>query len=170
MRICAHACTSVCVRVHSGHFTSCSGNTAAACLVTLVCMCVCVAPQPGSLVLRILRQEYWSGLPFPSPGDLANPGIKPRSLALQEDSLPSEPTGKPNYYIILYVCVCVCVCVCVIFLATPFGTWDLSSWPGIQPMHPALGVLSLNHWTAREVMEKLYFNRIISPHTYLILL
>ena len=37
------------------------------------------------------RQEYWSGLPFPSPGDLPNPGIKPRSLTLQADALPSEP-------------------------------------------------------------------------------
>ena len=36
------------------------------------------------------RKEYWSGLPFPSPGDLPNPGIEPRSLALQADSLPSE--------------------------------------------------------------------------------
>ena len=41
------------------------------------------------------RQEYWSGLPFPSPGDLPNPGIKPRSLTMQADSLPSEPPGKP---------------------------------------------------------------------------
>ena len=41
------------------------------------------------------RQEYWSVLPFPSPGDLPNPGIKPGSLALQADSLPSEPLGKP---------------------------------------------------------------------------
>ena len=38
------------------------------------------------------RQEYWSGLPFPSPEDLSDPGIKPRSLALQADSLLSEPT------------------------------------------------------------------------------
>ena len=37
------------------------------------------------------RQEYWSGLPFPSPGDLPNPGIEPRSPALQTDALPSEP-------------------------------------------------------------------------------
>jgi len=45
------------------------------------------------------RQENWSGLPFPSPGDLLNPGIKPGSPALQEDSFPSEPPGKPciNY-------------------------------------------------------------------------
>ena len=42
------------------------------------------------------RQEYWSGLPFPSPGDLLNPGIEPRSPALQADALPSEPPGKPN--------------------------------------------------------------------------
>ena len=40
------------------------------------------------------RQEYWSGLPFLSPGDLPDPGIEPRSPALQEDSLLSEPSGK----------------------------------------------------------------------------
>ena len=43
------------------------------------------------------RQEYGSGLPFPSPGDLPNPGIKPRSPALRVDSLPTEPPGKPRY-------------------------------------------------------------------------
>ena len=41
------------------------------------------------------RQEYWSGLPFPSPGNLPNPGIEPRSPALQADTLTSEPPGKP---------------------------------------------------------------------------
>ena len=40
------------------------------------------------------RQEYWSGLPFLSPGDLPDPGIKPRSPALQADSLPTEQPGK----------------------------------------------------------------------------
>ena len=43
-----------------------------------------------------LRQEYWSGLPCPPPGDLPNPGIKPRSPTLQADSLPSEPPEKPK--------------------------------------------------------------------------
>ena len=49
-------------------------------------------------------QEYWSGLPFPSPGDLPNPGIEPRSPALWADALPSEPLGElgaqvsVNYY------------------------------------------------------------------------
>ena len=42
------------------------------------------------------RQEYWSGLSFPSPGDLPNPGIKPRSLVLQADSLTSQPPGKSS--------------------------------------------------------------------------
>ena len=41
------------------------------------------------------RQECWSGLPFPSPGDLPNPGIEPGSPALQADTVPSEPPGKP---------------------------------------------------------------------------
>ena len=42
------------------------------------------------------RQGYWSGLAYPSPGELPKPGIKPRSLELQAGSLPSEPPGKPN--------------------------------------------------------------------------
>ena len=43
------------------------------------------------------RQEYWSGLPFPSPGDLPNPGIEPWSPALQADALTSEPPGRPQF-------------------------------------------------------------------------
>ena len=48
------------------------------------------------------RQEYWSGLPFPSPRDLPNPGIKPGSPALQADALSSEPPGKPLHSLGLY--------------------------------------------------------------------
>ena len=44
------------------------------------------------------RQEYRSGLPFPSPGDFPDPGIEPRCPVLQADSLPSEPPGKPIYF------------------------------------------------------------------------
>ena len=51
--------------------------------------------QPGSSVHGILRQEYLNGLPCPSPGDLLNPEMEPGSPALQADSLPSEPPGKP---------------------------------------------------------------------------
>ena len=46
--------------------------------------------------LELSRPEYWSGLPFPSPGDLPNPGIEPKSPMLQADSLPAEPPGKPK--------------------------------------------------------------------------
>ena len=45
--------------------------------------------------MELSRQEYWSGLQFPSPRDLPNPGIEPGSLALQTDCLPSELPGKP---------------------------------------------------------------------------
>ena len=46
--------------------------------------------------MEFSRPEYWSEWPFPSPGDLPNPGIKPRSPTLQGDSLPAEPPGKPK--------------------------------------------------------------------------
>ena len=47
------------------------------------------------LSMGFSRQEYWNGLPLPSPGDLPDPGIEPGSPALQADSLPFEPPGKP---------------------------------------------------------------------------
>ena len=50
--------------------------------------------RQAPLSMGFSRQEYWSGLPCPPPGDLPNPGIQPRSPALQEDSLPTEPPGK----------------------------------------------------------------------------
>ena len=52
----------------------------------------CQAP----LFLEFSRQEYWSGLPFPLPGDLPNTGIEPKFPALQTDSLPSQPPGKSS--------------------------------------------------------------------------
>ena len=48
------------------------------------------------LSMELSREEYWSGLPFPSPGNLPDPEIKPRSHTMQADSLPSEPPGKPK--------------------------------------------------------------------------
>ena len=44
--------------------------------------------------MEFSRQEFWSGLPFLPPGDLPDPGIEPKSLGLQADSLPLEPPGK----------------------------------------------------------------------------
>ena len=72
-----------------------------------MCVCMCLVAQScptlatpltvahqAPLFMGFSRQEYWSELPFPSPGDLSNPGIKPRSSVLQVDSLPPEPLGK----------------------------------------------------------------------------
>ena len=67
------------------------------CLDAQSCLILCDpmdSKQPGSPVHGFSRQESWSGLLFPSPGDLPDPGIKLRSSAMQADSLPSEPTGK----------------------------------------------------------------------------
>ena len=52
------------------------------------------AARQAPLSMGFSRQEYRSGLPFAPPGDLSNPGMEPRSLAPQADSLPSEPRGS----------------------------------------------------------------------------
>ena len=93
-----HVCVCVCV-----------------CVCLCVCVCVCVRASakllqlcltlcnpmdyspPGTSLLGILQQEYWSGLPFPSPGDLLNPGIKtasPASPIFQANSLPLSLLGS----------------------------------------------------------------------------
>ena len=72
-------------------------------LKNVLCLVVSDSFLPHGLQLAKLlcpwgfsRQEYWNELPYPPPGDLPNPGIKPRSPALQADSLPSESPGKPR--------------------------------------------------------------------------
>ena len=84
------------------------------------------------------RQEYWSGLPFPSPGDLPNPGIEPTSPVLQADSLPSEPPGKPKN--------------------TGVGSLSLLQW--IFPAHESNpGILR-----CRQILYQLSFQG--NPHSY----
>ena len=75
-------------------------NSCAVCLVVLSCPTLfdpmnCIAHH-APLSMGFSKQAYWSGLPCPPLGDLPNPGIEPRSAALQVDSLPSEPPGKPK--------------------------------------------------------------------------
>ena len=53
--------------------------------------------------MEFSRQAYWSRLPFPSPGDLPDPGIKPLSPTLRTDALPSEPPGNPSIYTYTYL-------------------------------------------------------------------
>ena len=56
----------------------------------------CTVAHQAPLSMGFSRQECWSGLAFPPPRDLPNPGIEPGSPALQADSVPSEPLGKPQ--------------------------------------------------------------------------
>ena len=72
------------------------------------CSVMCDSAIPWTIAYQALpsvefsKQEYWSGLPFPSPGDLPDLGIKPRSPSLKADSLPSETPGKPHIYMTMY--------------------------------------------------------------------
>ena len=84
----------------------------------------CQAP----LSMELSRQEYWSGLLCPSPGDLPNPGIEP-SLALQADSLTSEPAGKPK----------------------KTGVGRLSLLQGIFPTHESNPGLLHGRWTVYQL-------------------
>ena len=65
--------------------------------------CVRLFPTPQTIAhqaplsMGFFRQEYWSGLPFPFPGELTDPGIKPGSPVIWADALQSEPPGKPLY-------------------------------------------------------------------------
>ena len=63
-------------------------------VVVFVAVTPWTVPHQTPLYMEFSRQEYWSGLPFTSPGDLPNPGIESGSTELQADSLPSEPQGK----------------------------------------------------------------------------
>ena len=77
-------------------------------LVSQSCLIICdltdYIPQQAPLSMRFSRQEYCSGLPFSSPGDLPDPGIEPRSPELQVDSLLSEPSRKPIKWLHFTIC------------------------------------------------------------------
>ena len=102
------------------------------------------------LCLGFSRQGYWSGLPFPSLGDLSDSGIKPRSPALTADFLPSEPPGKPNQGKMRQLLLLLLLCRSVVpDSSRPHGLqptrllcpWDFSRqeyWNGVplpSPMH-----------------------------------
>ena len=86
-------------------------------LVTQSCLTLCSlvdCSRQVPLSMGFSRQEYWSGLPFPSPGDLPDPVIELWSPSLQADSLLSEPPGKPMVH--RKHCINVCYDVCYCFL------------------------------------------------------
>ena len=115
------------VALHSRTFEK-QGSALCVCVITSrnlkVAETSTVTPQTvahqAPLSMGFSRQECWSGLSFPSPGDRPDSGVKPRSPALQADSLPFELQGKQkanmytnNMNTHTHVCACVCVCVCV---------------------------------------------------------
>ena len=61
-------------------------------------MTLCTAAHQTPLYMGFPRQEYWSGFPFPSPGNLPDPGIEPGSPAWQADSLPLSRLGSPRIF------------------------------------------------------------------------
>ena len=65
--------------------------------VARLCLTPWTVARQAPLSMEFSRQEYWSRLPCPPPGDLPNLGIEPKSPALQADSLPAELPGKPGY-------------------------------------------------------------------------
>ena len=78
----------------------CNNSLKVKVLVAQSCLTLCnpmdCIAHWAPLSMEFSWQEYWSGLPCPSPEDLPNPGIEPRSPTLQADSLPAEPPGKPK--------------------------------------------------------------------------
>ena len=62
-----------------------------------LCAKLWTAARQAPLSMGFPEPEYWSGLPLPSPGDLPNPGIEPRSSVLQTEALPFEPPGRYHY-------------------------------------------------------------------------
>ena len=78
-------------------------------------------------------QEYWSGLPFPSPGDLPDPGIELGSPTVQADSLPSKPSGKPCLCTWVRLCMCIFLTEMLPFPLTTRLVFFLgfnTAWPG----------------------------------------
>ena len=82
-----------CLMVPNSEYSSGGGGLVIKSCPTLVTPWIVAHQAP--LSMGFSRQEYWNGLPFPSPGDLPDPGIEPGSPALQADSLPTELRGKP---------------------------------------------------------------------------
>ena len=109
------------------------------------------------LSIEFSKQEYWSGLPFPSPGGLPNPGIEPRSPALQADSLPAEPELVPRNLNLLnhipwgqgrfFSPQGLKPFANFFFFALPQSMWDLSSSSQSRDQTHTLALeQSLKHW------------------------
>ena len=100
--------------------------------------------------MEFFRQEYWSGLPFPSPGDLPDPGMEAGSSALQADTLSSEPQGSltTNLDSILKsrditLSIKVCLVKAMVFPVVMYGC---ESWPVKKAVHRRIDAFELWCW------------------------
>ena len=84
----------------SGFFTALCVCESISCSIVSDSVSPWTVARQAPLSMEFSMQECWSGQPFPSPGDLPDPGIEPRSPALQADSLSSEPAGKPTKFLL----------------------------------------------------------------------
>ena len=99
------------------------------------------------LSVEFSRQEYWTGLPFSSPGDFPDPGIEPGSPTLQSDTLPSEPPGKP-------------------WMVTWLVPKDTASVPALTPLYPA-GLRKFSSTsTPQQQLQKAQSHYKRSPHLF----
>ena len=91
--------------------------------------------------MELSRQEYWSRLPFPSPGVLPNPRIKPRSPVLQADSLLSEPTGSSYKYHRTFRNASLCVTDIQSKMGIPNKNFQVSKWSASWGFRTARGYM-----------------------------
>ena len=109
--------------------------------------------RQAPLFMGFSKQEYWTGLPCPPPGDLPNPGIKPVSSALQADSLLSETSGKPRFrgWVLLNTeAISLEVNILVKAMVFPVVVYGCESWTVKKAEHRKIDAFELWCWTARR--------------------
>ena len=86
--------------------------------------------------MEFSRQEYWSGLPIPPPGNLPDPGIEPTSPGASAlHSLPHATKEAICVYIYIYIYMCVCVCVCVYISQNRFAAYPKLTQHFVNQLH-----------------------------------
>ena len=104
--------------------------------------------QQARLSMEFFQQEYWSGLPFPPPGDLPDPGIEPKSPALAGGFFTAEPPGKPFLKLLFYFNF--------LFQLHGLTCGILVPWSGIKPALRVLRAQSLSHWIFRKPLAGIF--------------
>ena len=115
---------------------------------------------PDSSVHGFSRQEYWSGLPLPSPGDLPNPGIKPESPTLTGGFFTTEPPGKSHFPI--YTAKNSMGNSCVYHYDRNLSSWRVSSWMVLSFIKVSVNSKDLEKWFSMEhISESLWWTPLV---------